>query len=121
MGSEQELADTKKRLEYLSREFVNAVNNRDWTMSQSEGALDALAHVDPEFRAYGDDRSHSWGVWENAARLKERVDQDPNFYMRPLSMETDVDMTKGLAVVYMYTEITGTANVARMEGLRCYQ
>lgn len=107
-------------LERLSAAYIDAINQRDWTYTASADAREAVQHVHPAFKAYGDNcpRKLTWG--ENIERFRGYADADGSYYMAVPQIDVDVDVCGGSATVFVHLLVTGLAGVGRMEGMMCF-
>lgn len=117
--AQQDFAGVKADLERMSVAGNDMINRRDFDLTYCH---DVMQHSSPDFKVY-------WDYWlgpKRAANFQEivssfrrKTEEDPAYHFRLLQVETDLDLGKGKAIVYMHVEVTGLANVERMEGLTC--
>lgn len=82
---------------------VTACNDRDFNYENGE----LYKAVSPTFKAHFENFGHSLTLAQHAHLLRQTIEQYPEYHVEVKNVSLDVDEAKGIAIVYMETEVTG--------------
>ncbi|EME40311.1 hypothetical protein DOTSEDRAFT_82913 [Dothistroma septosporum NZE10] len=82
---------------------VTACNDRDFNYENGE----LYKAVSPTFKAHFENFGHSLTLNEHGHLLRQTIEQYPAYHVEVNSVSSEVDEAKGIAIVYMETEVTG--------------
>lgn len=81
----------------------------------------ASQHPAQLFTAHWDHFPRALSFEDNILRTRTNAELNYDYHMKLLCVESDINMVKRYAVVYVYMEVTGLPGAARLEGLNCLQ
>lgn len=110
---EDAVTATRKELERLSINFLNALNAHDYDFNQSPGAEEAGASVSSDWRAMFDTVNNAQPVSfdEQVQAWKQRAIANPDVRFELRDISSTADLGKGRASVFCEMEVSGLGGV----------